>query len=175
MENFIILIDKFIPIIAALSGAIVGSILTNLTLHAGKLRVLFTGCNLSIRKTGKQLVGIRAKISFDIHNSKSYQLSYRNLRVLIEKNVHRRHFSEENASRILYINGDNKDDCIMNIPAKTSMNLLFECALSVDEDMFEVLKDSREKSRFYLCFDGYGKKTKKYRVPNDKIEIVFTQ
>lgn len=165
---------EFIQIIAALSGVIVGSAITVCINHAGRLRLDFVSCNITFDKMRngefvlseiKDAEQIKISFSFYIHNSKSYQLSYRDIIFIIKdgNNYHELIVYPSNHRGLF-----NNPIDVLNIPAKTCEKHEMECYIWVEKDQMNLINlfiNRINDLSYLLRMNNHKGRSKTYEIP----------
>jgi len=164
--------------IAALVGAVVGALIVLIPQYVGKLRITFTRLRISPMLHSIDREGIE-KLTLctldearyldlmfvaDIHNSKAYPLSYRDvaLEFVCGDKCQAVNIQERNKLSKL------EPTYILNQPSKTMVQYLFECKIRGEN--LAILKAHNGKANYYLRLVNH--KGHKERFPILEIEIL---
>jgi len=163
--------EAIAALVGALAGAVVGALIVIIPQYVGKLRITFSTAVLSpiniLGPVSMQTENVCAlsearyvNIVFvaDIHNSKAYPLSYRDvaLEFVCE--------DKRQAVRIQERQKSNKLEpaYVLNQPSKTMVQYLFEGRIRGEE--LEILRDHNGKADYYLRLENHKGHQERFQI-----------
>lgn len=173
--------EAIAALVGAGVGAVIGALIVIIPQYVGKLRITFSRIKISpmlhiIDSEGidKSTICALNEAQYadlwfvaDIHNSKAYPLSYRDVALeFVCKDIRQTLMVKERQR-----SGTVIPVYVLNQPSKTMVQYLFECKIRGEE--FEILKENDGKANFFLRLENHRGHKKRLSIP--EIEIAKPQ